>query len=135
MPARSITQAGIEACSQYVTITHSRGDKMKPLALFLCAVIAVSSLVGCGTHVSTKQPATFQHYESRGTGRYKEASPIGSSDLFPPREVVERTGNAEVRLSDGTVLSAKCPIQELDRGATVFAQQNSDGTWVVVGKR
>ena len=96
--------------------------------------MSVLLLAGCAAAGPARQSATFQNYEVRDTGRTQKPLFGDAPGLLAQNKVYEPTGNAFVLLANGTRVKANCPIQGLKEKDAVGVQQNSDGTWVVVGK-
>lgn len=83
----------------------------------LAVLFALLVLTGCS------QSASFVAYERVEVGRYESPS------LVIPR--YRQTGKATVKLADGTLVEADCPIVGLEAGDSVSVKQLGDGAWVV----
>ncbi|MDZ4169933.1 MAG: hypothetical protein U1E26_09820 [Coriobacteriia bacterium] len=94
-------------------------SKLRVVTLLAVLVAGLMILSACSS--STEQEAGFVSYE------FDRSTSTGMFDLGTP------TGNARVRLEDGTEVIADCPVQRIAKNARVTVQQNSDGTWVVLG--
>ena len=92
----------------------------RAVLVLLVGIVVCVVLVAC----STTRTATFDSYVM--TKR-------GTTDWEP--STYEKKGTAIVTLADGTTAEAACPIEGLDKGATVTLKKNGDGTWEVTGKQ
>lgn len=93
--------------------------RLRLASLVAALVVALVILSGCTG--STEQEAGFVSYE------FDRSTSTGTFDPGTP------TGNARIRLEDGTEVIADCPVQRIAKNARVTVQQNADGTWVVLG--
>ena len=115
---------------------------MKAVSVVFALVLLASALAGCAAQQPKPMTGAFVGYEMRGTGAYQVPVNPPDDGGFHAHEVREPTGNAYVKLSDGTRVTARCPISGLSTGSAVVVQKNAgdpqedtEDTWVVLGKR
>lgn len=104
----------------------------------LAMVIASLAISGCGP---VKKEGVFGSYErvsSMSAPKLDLTNPKSPSETLKDNAAYSAsfraTGKASVKVLQVGNVIAVCPLQDLQPGDRVEVQQNSDGTWAVVGR-
>ena len=107
------------------------------LSVLLVAVVLLLTLCACGG--AQQYDGVFDSYEHTGSlpsafSRDSQNRPQSMREFYEKLAEygASATGRARIIRSGGDAVMADCPFADLEKGAAVRVQQNSDGSWVVV---